>query len=104
MRTDLGMDTGKMCSQVGHAYLGSFLSADIATQKAYHSDFPTHPGTKVCLACKNIDQLNRALYEAQQSGIPSYLVTDSGCKNFFVLSLQSISLYAEGESFEPVSS
>ena len=27
LRGDLGMDTGKACSQAGHAYLGAYLNA-----------------------------------------------------------------------------
>ena len=78
MRTDLGMDTGKTASQAGHAYLGAFLNADSDLQKEYHAEYPTHPGTKVCLAAKNIHHLLRAKEEAEAAGIPTYLVTDSG--------------------------
>jgi len=80
---DLGMDTGKIASQAGHAYLGAFINAEPSLQKEYHSEFPTHPGTKVCLAAKNLHALLRAKEEAEAAGIPAYLVTDSGCKNFF---------------------
>ena len=83
MRLDLGMDTGKIASQAGHAYLGSFINAEPSLQKEYHSEFPTHPGTKVCLGAKNLHALLRAKDEAEAAGIPTYLVTDSGCKNFF---------------------
>ena len=83
MRTDLGMDNGKTASQAGHAYLGAFLQADLNTQIEYHQDFPTHPGTKICLACKNLDHLLRAEEEAKAAGIPYFRVTDTGCKNFF---------------------
>ena len=83
MRTDLGMDTGKSASQAGHAYLGAFINANAKLQLAYHSEFPTRPGTKVCLAAKNLEQLLRAKEQAEASGIPTYLVTDSGCSNFF---------------------
>lgn len=83
MRTDLGMDTGKTSSQAGHAYLGAFTNANANLQQAYHSEFPQSPGTKVCLAAKNLDQLLRAKEEAEAAGISAYLVTDSGCSNFF---------------------
>lgn len=83
MRTDLGMEPGKIASQAGHAYLGAFIHADKDLQSEYHSEFPASPGTKVCLAVKNLDQLLRAQAEATAAGVPSYLVTDSGCANFF---------------------
>lgn len=77
------MDSGKIASQAGHAYLGAFVQADPSTQAKYHVDFPASPGTKVCLAAKNLNQLLRAKEEAEAAGIPAYLVTDSGCANFF---------------------
>jgi len=77
------MDTGKTSSQAGHAYLGAFINANSDLQKEYHTEFPEHPGTKVCLAAKNLDQLLRAKEQAKAAGIPAYLVTDSGCANFF---------------------
>ena len=77
------MDSGKAASQAGHAYLGAYIHADSITQKKYHYEFPASPGTKVCLTAKNLAQLLRAKDEADSAGIPAYLVTDSGCANFF---------------------
>jgi peptidyl-tRNA hydrolase len=77
------MDAGKSASQAGHAYLGAFINASKDLQSEYHSEFPASPGTKVCLAAKNLDQLLRAKAECEAAGIPVYLVTDSGCANFF---------------------
>jgi peptidyl-tRNA hydrolase len=77
------MNTGKKISQAGHAYVGAFLQASPEILTQYHSDFPKHPGTKVCLECKNLVQLMRAEAEAKDAGIPTYKVTDSGCENFF---------------------
>jgi peptidyl-tRNA hydrolase, PTH2 family len=83
VRTDLGMTQGKQISQAGHAYLGAFINANPSVQSEYHSELPKHPGTKVCLAAKNLNQLFRAKEQAEFAGIPTYLVTDSGCANFF---------------------
>lgn len=83
VRTDLGMVEGKKISQAGHAYLGAFINANAELQSAYHAEYPTHPGTKVCLEAKNLHHLLRAKEEAEAAGIPTYLVTDSGCENFF---------------------
>ena len=85
MRTDLGMDAGKTSSQAGHAYLGAYInpSQDPTVLSEYHKDYPQSPGTKVCLACKNLPALLRAESEAQDAGIPTFKVVDSGCENFF---------------------
>lgn len=83
MRADLGMSSGKIASQTGHAYLGAFINANADIQKAYHSEFPEHPGTKVCLTAKSLDRILIAKEMAETAGIPAFLVTDSGCSNFF---------------------
>ncbi len=83
MRTDLGMSPGKISSQAGHAYLGSFLRSSPDIQAEYHDEFPEHPGTKICLECRNLGQLLLAENAAKEAGIPCFRVTDSGCKNFF---------------------
>jgi peptidyl-tRNA hydrolase len=77
------MDPGKCASQAGHAYLGAFLNANSDLQKEYHAEYPEHPGTKVCLVAKNLHHLLQAKEQAEAAGIPVYLVTDSGCANFF---------------------
>ena len=85
VRTDLGMDAGKTASQAGHAYLGAYInpSQDPSVLAEYHKDYPQSPGTKVCLACKNLPALLRAEAEAIEAGIPTFKVIDSGCENFF---------------------
>ena len=79
------MDSGKIASQCGHAYLGAFINPanDPAILAEYHADYPHSPGTKVCLACKSLPALLRAEAEAQEAGISTFKVTDSGCANFF---------------------
>lgn len=85
VRTDLGMDAGKIASQAGHAYLGAYINPtqDPAVLVEYHADYPQSPGTKICLACKSLPALLRAEAEAQEAGIPTFKVIDSGCANFF---------------------
>lgn len=83
MRADLGMNHGKCISQAGHAYLGAFINANAELQSAYHAEFPEHPGTKICLSAKNLHALLKAKEQAEAAGIPTYLVTDTGCANFF---------------------
>lgn len=77
------MDTGKIASQAGHAYLGAFINSSPETQKAYHSEFPVSPGTKVCLRVDNLDQLLIAEEKAKEAGLSFFRVVDSGCQNFF---------------------
>ncbi len=83
MRTDIGMAEGKIASQAGHAYLGAFINANADLQNAYHSEFPEHPGTKICLTSKSLDRILKAKELADAAGIPAFLVIDSGCSNFF---------------------
>ncbi len=83
MRTDLGMDTGKMASQCGHAYLGAFLRADSDITTEYHKDFPSSPGTKIALQCPSLEHLLRFEELAKEAGLPFFRVVDSGCPNFF---------------------
>lgn len=76
------MASGKLASQAGHAYLGSFFAAqqlwpDIAAD--YQSQAP---GTKVCLKGR-LSAILRAHEQAKAEGIPCFLVIDSGCSNFF---------------------
>ena len=76
------MTAGKIASQAGHAYLGAFLEAQKSspdTAAAYSSDLP---GTKVCLQA-TLSELLRAKAEAEAAGLPTFLVVDSGCENFF---------------------
>lgn len=81
---DLGMSPGKIASQSGHAFLGSYLQCrDPKILQEYHKEFPASPGTKVCLKVKNLEQLLLAELKAKELGIPYFRVIDSGCANFF---------------------
>jgi PTH2 family peptidyl-tRNA hydrolase len=80
---DLGMSAGKIASQAGHAYLGAFLQCQQSSPPLVVDYLRDFPGTKVCLKAENLDSLLRAQAEANSSGIPCSLITDSGCPNFF---------------------
>lgn len=76
------MAPGKVASQAGHAYLGTFFAAqqlwpDVAAH--YQSQAP---GTKVCLQGR-LGAILRAYEQAKAEGIPCFLVIDSGCLDFF---------------------
>jgi len=78
------MPPGKLASQAGHAFLGAFLQClDHERLRQYHADFPASPGTKICLAARNLDQLLRAEQAARSASLGVFRVVDSGCQNFF---------------------
>src|SRR5690349_1908731 len=78
------MSPGKMAAQAGHAFLGAFLLCrDEAVLAQYHKDFPNSPGTKVCLAARCLAELFRVEQAAQDRGLSTFRVVDSGCENFF---------------------
>jgi peptidyl-tRNA hydrolase len=86
VRLDLCMSPGKTVAQAGHAYVGCTLACqqqDPSLLSSYHADFPASPGTKVCLGCPSLEKMLWARDVAAALGIPHYLVTDSGDKNFF---------------------
>lgn len=76
------MSPGKCASQAGHAYLGAFLEAQKSTPEIAEAYCADLPGTKVCLQA-GLSHLLRAKAELEQAGIPTFLVVDSGCPNFF---------------------
>ena len=77
------MSPGKIASQAGHAYLGAFLKCQDSNPQLLADYLQNFPGTKVCLQSKTLDSLLRAQAEAETSGIPCSLITDSGCPDFF---------------------
>jgi peptidyl-tRNA hydrolase len=84
VRNDVGMTQGKMCSQASHAAVGAFtnaLQASPESIRAYHSEFPSSPGTKVCCQA-NLAQITRLIEELAYTNIPHFVVYDSGCENF----------------------
>lgn len=73
------MSPGKAAAQSGHAFLGAFLQAPTNLQNLYHAE---GLGTKVCLTAPNLETLLRAHWEAEQAGLPTSLIIDSGHKYF----------------------
>jgi len=76
------MSPGKAASQAGHAYLGAFLDALQSKPDVANAYSAEQPGTKICLQA-NVQDLCRAKIEAEEAGLPIFLVIDSGCANFF---------------------
>lgn len=77
------MEPGKIASQAGHAYLGAALDAQAKEPSTFAEYISDGPGTKVCLVAKDLGQLEQAHHLAKLHGIPSALIIDSGCANFF---------------------
>lgn len=76
------MSPGKVASQAGHAYLGSYLNSLISSPTNAHLYSQEAPGTKVCLK-SNLDKILQTKEILEQNKIPHFLVVDSGCANFF---------------------
>ncbi len=72
---DLGMSAGKTASQAGHGYINSFLKASKEVQEEYQKD---GIGTKVCLECPDLGTLHRYHLMAQELGLPTDLIVDTG--------------------------
>ena len=74
------MPIGKACSQAGHAFIGSYLSASKDRQDTYHRD---GIGTKVCLTVQSLDDLFIWQGWAKSLGLPHFLVEDTGRNTTF---------------------
>lgn len=74
------MSTGKIASQLGHAYVGAFQASHGTPEHDAYALLK--PGTKVALQGSLAD-LGRIHAKLQQHGIPHFLVIDSGCPDFF---------------------
>lgn len=76
------MNAGKIASQAGHAFLDAYLLAlasDPARCAAYRS---VRHGTKVVLSASH-DQILLLHVKARQRGLPSALIIDEGCPDFY---------------------
>ena len=76
------MGAGKCASQAGHAFLGAFFVAQAQRAPAAHAYFSDPPGTKVTLQASS-QELFQIKQLAEANGLPTFLVIDSGCPNFF---------------------
>lgn len=85
IRADLGMSTGKIASQAGHAFLNAYLETlnnfpQIA--KEYQKE---GIGTKICLNAKDLNKLLIIQDKLKAANINHCLIIDSGhiCPPFF---------------------
>lgn len=82
VRNDINMSPGKCASQAGHAYLGAFLSSSKLRPDIHAAYASLSPGTKVALQ-GSLQEIEQLQMRCSDLGLPSYLVIDSGCSNFF---------------------
>lgn len=78
IRADLQMPPGKLSAQSGHAFtdaLWACFDEDPDTALSYRRD-EAIGGSKVTIKAKNLAQLERAMRECEDAGIPHALVTD----------------------------
>ena len=76
-RSDLQMTPGKLCSQLGHAYLDAFLAARTLRPDTI-DPYKTLHGIKIAMQAKRLEHLEEAHAACQAAGIPSALITDLG--------------------------
>lgn len=73
------MTSGKMAAQAGHAYTNCALKEFSANPtKISEYQGPDFIGTKVCLLSKNLDDLLKAYEKANELGLTTSLIIDSG--------------------------
>lgn len=82
MRTDLGMRKGKMVAQGCHASLAVFTRGLAHEGQEFTKSWLDNDFTKICLGVDSFDELENLYKTAAHSGIPSFLVTDSGKTEF----------------------
>ncbi len=72
------MPPGKLSSQAGHAYTDALWAClDQDPDRALNYRRTDIGGSKVTLEAKNLAQVERALRECEDLGVPHALVTDS---------------------------
>jgi peptidyl-tRNA hydrolase len=77
IRGDLEMTPGKLCAQLGHAYLDAFLAARTLRPDTI-DPYKTLHGIKIAMKAKSLMHLEEAHEKLVQAGIPCALITDLG--------------------------
>lgn len=78
MRTDLGMKTGKMIAQAGHAIVGVFHYNCEPDHQTMKLNWFESGMKKVCVAADSEAVLNQCVAKAKELNVPYYLVNDAG--------------------------
>nr|ACO14980.1 Peptidyl-tRNA hydrolase 2, mitochondrial precursor [Caligus clemensi] len=77
VRSDLGLGKGKVASQVAHAAILCYQSAQRSNSK-YLTPWESTGQMKVVLKVLDEEEMNRLAMEAEQSGLTTGLVRDAG--------------------------
>lgn len=72
------MNSGKVASQAGHAFLDAYLQALALDPNLCLEYKDKHHGIKVCLAVDSLDKLLSAEEKAKQLNLPCALIHDLG--------------------------
>jgi len=102
MRTDLGMNVGKLAAQSGHAsmlFLRDFLTQDTRDLTEEEGAWIDTDYTKIVLEAKTLDQLMKVAQKATEADLNVYTVYDNGTTVFNgVKTLTCISIGPHEES------
>lgn len=74
VRTDLGMEKGKISAQVAHASIAAYKKADRKAIEAWESG----GSKKVVLKVSGERELIKIFGQAKNNGLPCALITDAG--------------------------
>lgn len=85
VRTDLGMSTGKMCSQSAHAAVDLVLTTRKRSKQKTGKDtgiwmqqWLSEGMPKIALACPTLEKLHELSAAAEQLGLPTAIIADAG--------------------------
>lgn len=77
VRSDLGMESGKIAAQAGHAFLGAYRNALKSRPNAVESYNQTNE-TKIALRIKGLVQLMKVHNTLMNTNFPFVLIKDAG--------------------------
>lgn len=86
VRSDIGMQPGKIAAQAGHAYLEAYKTSALLPPedpfKEHFIEYSKDLGTKICFG-GNLDELQKTKHWLELNNIPHSLIVDSGHMAFF---------------------
>ncbi len=77
VRKDLKIGKGKLCSQVAHASIGSYLET-LKKNKDWAEKWIEEGQKKIVLCVDSLDELLELKKKFDEEGIPNFLVIDAG--------------------------
>ncbi|KAL2940136.1 Peptidyl-tRNA hydrolase 2 mitochondrial, partial [Bienertia sinuspersici] len=77
VRQDLKMGPGKIASQCAHAATGMYAEL-VQSQRSLLRQWEQCGQPKIVVTCKNQKEMNKLQQEAENIGLPTYVVADAG--------------------------